>query len=164
MGKNFINRRVRCQIKTVEQRQLSMNITGWEIISTYTRAEAVKDGVQVAIPQELSREAGIKYPVFITQKVYNKYVPVPKTMPYESSEGRLWDILFMFFWKARLTDSDELQFQFCCQLPDAGDWNKFEKVCEGNRQRREVTLKAIVSPMDLDDPAPAITILFPDED
>jgi hypothetical protein len=70
----------------------------------------------------------------------------------------------MFFWKARLTDSDELQFQFCVQLPDLGDWNKFEKVCEGNRLLREVTLKAIVSPMDLDDPRPAITILFPDED
>jgi hypothetical protein len=113
---------------------------------------------------ELSREAGIKYPVFVTDKVYNKYVPVPETMAYESSEGRLWDILFMFFWKARLTDSDELEFQLVVQLPDSGDWNKFEKICEGNRQLREVTLKAIVSPKDLDDPQPAITILFPHED
>jgi len=136
----------------------------WNIISTYTRAEAVRDGVQVAIPQELSREAGIKYPVFITEKVYNKYIPVPETMKYESSEGRLWDILFMFAWIARITNSDILQFQFVIQLPDIGDWNKFEKICEGNRLLREVTLKAIVSPMDLDDPQPAITILFPDED
>jgi hypothetical protein len=141
-----------------------MDTQDWNIISTYTRAEAVRDGVQVAIPQELSREAGIKYPVFITQTVYNKYIPIPEAMQYESSEGRLWDILFMFFWNARLTDSDELQFQFVVQLPDLGDWNKFEKVCEGNRQLREVTLKAVVGPMDLDDPQPAITILFPDED
>ena len=141
-----------------------MDLQDWKIISTYTRAEAVKDGVQIAIPQELSREAGIKYPVFITQKVYNKYVPVPETMAYESSEARLWDILFMFFWKARQTDSDELEFQFCVQLPESLDWNKFEKVCEGKRQLREVTLKAIVSQMDLDDPAPVITISFPDED
>jgi len=141
-----------------------MNLNDWTIISTYTRAEAVKDGVQVAIPLEISREAGIKFPVFFTQKVFNKYIPAPKSMPYESSEGRLWDILFMFALRARGTDSDELQFQFCVQLPDLGDWNKFEKVCEGNRQLREVTLKAIISPLDLDDPQPAITILFPDED
>ena len=141
-----------------------MDLQDWNIISTYTRAEAVRDGVQVAIPQELSREAGIKYPVFITEKVYNKYIPVPETMQYESSEGRLWDILFMFAWIARITHSDELQFQFVIHMPDAGDWNKFEKICEGNRMLREVTLKAIVSPMDLDDPQPTITILFPDED
>jgi hypothetical protein len=141
-----------------------MDLQDWKIISTYTRAEAVRDGIQIAIPQELSREAGIKYPVFITQKVYNKYIPVPETMQYESSEGRLWDLLFMFAWIARITNSAELQFQFVVQLPDLGDWNKFEKICEGNRQLREVTLKAIVSPMDLDDPRPAITILFPDED
>lgn len=141
-----------------------MDIQDWKIVSTYTRAEAVRDGVQVAVPHELSREAGIKYPVFITEKVYNRYVPAPETMAYENSEARLWDILFMFFWKARLTDSDELQFQFVVQLPDSLDWNKFEKVCEGNRELREVTLKAIVSPLDLDDPQPAITFLFPDED
>ena len=141
-----------------------MDLQDWKIISTYTRADAVRDGVQVAIPQELSREAGIKYPVFITEKVYNKYVSVPKAIPNTSAEGRLWDILFMFFWSARQTDSDELQFQFVVQLTDSGDWNKFEKVCEGNRELREVTLKAICGPIDIDDPQPAITILFPDED
>lgn len=141
-----------------------MDLQDWNIISTYTRAEAVKDGVQIAIPQEITREAGIKYPVFITQKVYNKYVSVTNAMPNTSAEGRLWDMLFMFAWKARGTDSDELEFQFCVLLPDSGDWNKFEKICEGNRQLREVTLKAVVSPTDLEDPQPAITILFPDED
>jgi len=141
-----------------------MNLNDWTIISTYTRAEAVKDGLQIAIPKEISKEAGIKFPVFFTQRVYNKYVPAPKEMPYESSEGRLWDILFMFALRARNTDTDELLFQFCVQLPDAGDWNKFEKVCEGNRQLREITLKAICTPLDIEDPSPAITILFPDED
>jgi hypothetical protein len=42
-----------------------MDLQDWKIISTYTRAEAVKDGVQIAIPHEISREAGIKYPMLI---------------------------------------------------------------------------------------------------
>ncbi|MCK9412109.1 MAG: hypothetical protein M0Q53_07390 [Prolixibacteraceae bacterium] len=141
-----------------------MNITGWKIVSTYTRAEAVKDGVQVAIPKEISSEAGIKFPVFITQKVYNKYVSVPKGMDYQNEDGRLWDILYMFSMKARKSNSALLLFDFVCHLPDNDDWTLFEKICERNRLLREVTLKAIVSPLDLDDPQPAITILLPDED
>lgn len=141
-----------------------MNITGWKIVSTYTRAEAVKDGVQVAIPKEISSEAGIKFPVFITQKVYNKYVSVPKGMDYQNEDGRLWDLLYMFALKARKSNSALLLFDFVCHLPDNGDWTLFEKICEGNRLLREVTLKAIVSQLDLDDPQPAITILLPDED
>jgi hypothetical protein len=70
----------------------------------------------------------------------------------------------MLALRTRCTDVDELLFQFCVQLPNAGDWSKLEKICEGERLLREVTLKAICSPMDLEDPSPAITILFPDED
>ena len=85
-------------------------------------------------------------------------------MPHQNEDGRLWDILFMFSIKARKADSAELMFQFVCQLPDNGDWTRYEKVCEGNRQLREVTLKAVIGPLDIDDPSPAITIMFPDED
>ncbi len=164
MGKNFINRRVRCQYKTEEHRQLSMNIFGWEIVSTYTRAEAVADGVQVAIPQEISREAGIKFPVFITQKVYNKYVLVPEGMDFQNEDGRLWDILYMFARQARNSNSSVIVFQFVCFLLDNGDWTIYERICEGNRLLREVMLKAEIGPLDIDDPSPAITIMVIGED
>ena len=141
-----------------------MDLNDWNIIASYTRAEAIADGIQVAIPPEITKEAGIKYPVFFTQGVYDKYVKVPRGMNHQNEEGRLWDILFMFALKARKFDSDELNFQFCCQLPDIGNWTKYEKVCDGNRLLREVTLKAVISPLDLNSPNPAITILFPDED
>ncbi len=141
-----------------------MNINDWDVISSYTRREAVEDGVQVEISSEMSKGAGIKYPVYFTRGVYDKYVVVPKGMDHQDQNGRLWDILFMFVLKARQTPSAELKFKFCCQLPDAGDWTKYEKVCEGNRLLREVTLKGIISPLDIDDPSPAVTILFPDED
>ena len=141
-----------------------MDLNDWNIIASYTRAEAVADGIQVQIPSEITKEAGIIFPVFFTRGVYDKYVKVPKGMNHQNEEGRLWDILFMFALKARKLNSDELNFQFCCQLPDEGNWTKHEKICEGNRLLREVTLKAVIGPLDLNSPNPAITILFPDED
>lgn len=141
-----------------------MDLNDWNIIASYTRAEAVADGIQVQIPSEITKEAGIIFPVFFTRGVYDKYVKVPKGMNHQNEDGRLWDILYMFALKARKLDSDELNFQFCCQLPDEGNWTKYEKICEGNRLLREVTLKAVIGPLDLNSPNPAITILFPDED
>ena len=141
-----------------------MDLNDWKIIASYTRAEAVADGVLVPVSTEITKEAGIKYPVFFTRGVYDKYVVVPQGMAHQNEDGRLWDILFMFALQARKTGSAELQFQFCCQLPDAGNWTRYEKICEGNRLIREVTLKAVIGPLDLDDLSPAITILFPDED
>ncbi len=141
-----------------------MDINDWNIISTYTRAEAIADGFQVPVNPKVCREAGIIFTVFLTRGVYDKYVMVPENMPFQSEEGRLWDILYMFSLKARRCNGNELKFEFCCQLPDAGNWSRYEKVCEGNRLIREVTLRAVIGPLDLDDPSPAITIMFPDED
>jgi len=141
-----------------------MDLQDWKIIASYSRADALNDGVQVAIPREITKEAGIKYPVYFTQRVYSKYVSVPKGMDYETEDCRLWDILYMFSLKARNSDSALLLFDFVCHLPDKDDWTLFEKVCEKSRLLREVTLKAEIGPHDIDDPSPAITILLPDED
>jgi len=141
-----------------------MNIFGWEIVSTYTRAEAVRDGIQVAVPKEISREAGILHPVFLTRSVYDKYVRVPQGMDYQNEDGRLWDILYIFAMQARNSNSSVIVFQFVCYLLDNGDWTIYEKICEGNRLLREVSLKAEIGPLDIDDPSPAITIMVIDED
>jgi hypothetical protein len=70
----------------------------------------------------------------------------------------------MFALQTLKTPYPELKFQFCCQLPNEGNWTKYEKVCEVNRLVREVILKAVIGPLDMDDPSPAITLMFPDED
>ena len=141
-----------------------MDINDWKIIASYTRAEAVADGVQVPVNPGFAKEAGIIFPVFLTRTVYDKYVPVPEKMEDQSEDGRLWDILHMFSLEARGCNGNELKFQFWSLLPDKGDWNRYEKVCDGNRLVREVTLRAVIGPLDLDDPSPAITIMFPNED
>jgi hypothetical protein len=141
-----------------------MDLHDFKVIASYTRAEAIADGYQVPVPNGITKEAGIKFPVFFTRGVWDKYVVVPQGMPHQNEDGRLWDILFMFSVQARKTPGAELMFQFCCQLPDAGNWTKNEKMCEGSRILREITLKAVIGPLDIDDPSPAITVLFPDED
>jgi len=44
-----------------------MDLNDWKIIASYTRADAVADGIQVQIPPEITKEAGIIFPVFFTK-------------------------------------------------------------------------------------------------
>ena len=115
-----------------------MNLNDWKIIASYTRADAIADGYQVPILPEIAKEAGIIFPVFFTRGVYEKYVVVPEGMAHQDENARLWDILFMFAMHARKSDSAELIFKFCCQLPNSGDWTSYEKI-------REVIEKRIFS-------------------
>ena len=82
---------------------------------------------------------------------------------YQDEAGRLWDILWMFAIKARKFEGAELLFKFICQLPKDEPWLDNEHSEEGEFQRL-ITLKALVGPVDIDDPSPAITIMFPNED
>ena len=62
-----------------------------EAIYAYTRKQAVADGVQVEISQT-AREAGIRFPVFLTRAVYDAYVTVPEGVTCQDEAGRLWDL------------------------------------------------------------------------
>lgn len=135
-----------------------------KIISTYTTKEAVDDGFLVRVADGQSKEAGIKYPVYLSRSVWDKYVEVPEGMEGEQDlTGRLWDILWMFMWAAKTNSSSLMMFQFDCRLPDIGDWGSNESPTE-NRLVRTITLKAVIGPQDIDDPTPAIFIMKPEED
>jgi len=73
-----------------------MDYDDFEVVSRYTRAEAIADGVLIDI-SEMAREAGIKFPTAITAKAYQEYI-VPhddvRAMG-ECETGRLWDTLMM---------------------------------------------------------------------
>ena len=47
------------------------------VIYSYTRAQAVADGVQVEVTKT-AQEAGIKFPVFLTRTVFDSFVAVPE--------------------------------------------------------------------------------------
>jgi hypothetical protein len=135
-----------------------------KIISTYTTKEAVADGTLVRVTDYMSKECGIKYPVYLTRAVWDKYVKVPAGMEFEQNlSDRLWDILWMFRIAAKSTPGQLLLFKLNCRLPDKGNWEKNEKM-DGDRLTRTVTLKTFITAQDFDDPSPAIFIMKPDED
>jgi hypothetical protein len=64
------------------------------VIYSYTRAQAVADGVQVEVTKT-AKEAGIKFPVFLTRTVFDSFVTVPEGVTGQDEAGRLWDIVWM---------------------------------------------------------------------
>lgn len=136
------------------------------IIHVYSRKQAIADGFQVLANPETTKEAGIKFPVYFTKTAYEKYVKVPAGMEgYQDKEGRLWDILTMFLYKARGADTNQITFKVSVSIPDRGDWTPNEKYEPSTRRdQRLVTLFSEIGPFDFDDPSPAITIMIPGED
>jgi len=124
---------------------------GAEMLYAYTRKDALNDGVQIDV-SSVAREAGLKFPVFLTRAVWDKYVRVPDGVRCQDETGRLWDVVWMLRCAARRTVGSEMRFQL--------------HVRNDNRDRTPplVTLKAVCGPLDIDDPQPAITVLLPDED
>src|SRR5512137_1007000 len=64
------------------------------VIFSYTRAQAVADGVQVEVTKTAA-EAGIRFPMFLTRAVFDAYVSVPPDVSGQDESGRLWDIVWM---------------------------------------------------------------------
>jgi hypothetical protein len=122
------------------------------VIFTYTRKQALADGVQVEV-SKIAREAGFKIPVFLTHSVYDQYVKIPEGVTCQDEEGRLWDIVWMLRCAVggKRSDCHALEFELYVR-------NSNDKPAE------LVTLAAQVEAMDFDDPNPAITISLPGED
>jgi hypothetical protein len=122
-----------------------------EVIYSYTRSQAVADGVQVEV-SKTAQEAGIRFPVFLTRAVYDAYVTVPPGVTCQDEAGRLWDIVTMARFAILRSRPG------CDRLPVA------LYVRNDNRRRRLVRLTAVCGPLDIDDPQPAITVMLMDED
>lgn len=136
-----------------------------EVIHTYTRAEAIEDGVLVDI-SELAKEAGFKWPVAMTRTFFESLKP----NKYEADLGqdhigRLWDLLTMFRVAAK-KGGDRIDFYFLMQLQDGrmrpnSALRKMRNVGGGMAMHRQ-QVKALCGPGDHFEPV--ITIMLPDED
>jgi len=138
------------------------------IISSYSRAEAIEDGVLVDV-SNTAKEAGIKFPCAMTRAVWDAYVEVPQGAEIgQDVAGRLWDVLWMMRAAIRSSGGgSEISYRLHVAMPDRGDWRDNEDVPERGtgltrRTHRRVTLKALCGPGD--DAKPVITIMLPDED
>ena len=121
------------------------------VIYSYTRAQAVADGVQVEVTKT-AHEAGIKFPVFLTRTVFDTYVAVPPDVAGQDEAGRLWDIVWM------------LRFAILRSRAGADRIPVALYVRNDNRRATLIKLVATCGPLDIDDPQPAITVMLPDED
>ena len=121
------------------------------VIYSYTRAQAVADGVQVEVTKT-ALEAGISFPVFLTRGVFDRYVTVPEGVTGQDEAGRLWDVVWM------------LRFAILRSRPGVQRIPVALYVRNDDRAARLVKLIATCGPLDLDEPQPAITVMLPDED
>jgi hypothetical protein len=140
---------------------------GAEIISRYTRAQAIEDGVLVDLSTGetvvLVREAGIKWPVAMTSAAWHatvglggKWVADPETggekmeLPAgQDATGRIWDVLHL------------LRFAIGRQRCLTTDIRFEVRVWDGKRSST-VRLKSLAGPGDQGEPV--LTILLCDED
>ncbi len=98
---------------------------------------------------EDAREAGFRYPVFLTRDAWNHYVAIPKGVRLQEEPGRLWDILWMLRHAIK-------------KQGGARDFLDFEVyVRNDNRAPRPVHLRSRVGPGDT--PDPVIIIGTPEE-
>ena len=127
-----------------------------EVISTYTRAQAIDDGVLIDTGS-MAQEAGFKWPVAITANAWADCVAWTENdsgkQVHQDQSGRLWDVLFLASHAIRTASGsgDRLLFQLY-RVPREG--RSMEAVL--------TTLKLIAGPGDQGEPV--ITILLPDED
>ena len=126
------------------------------VISTYTRAQAIEDGVLVDVGST-AQEAGFKWPVALTVGAWADCVAWTeddsRQQVYQDESGRLWDVLYMASYAIRSSkgSDDRLLFQLY-RVPRDG--HSTDAVL--------VTLKLIVGPGDTGEPV--VTILLPQED
>ena len=119
------------------------------LIHSYTRREAVQDGVLVDAT-ETARDAGFRYPVALTAAAWATCVTVPTSAPWQDEAGRLWDVLTMLGHAVRATGRDRSQIQF-------------DVLVQNDRVAPKlVRLKAVCGPDD--DRSPCITVMMPGED
>lgn len=141
-------------------------MTDSDIIFCYSRKNAINDGYQVEATVKTREEVGIRYPVYLTSTVYNRYVKVPDELKgFQDEDARLFELLYMFALSARQANERDywVNFSLSVMIPKGVEWLKNEKK-DFARTHRVVTLQSNIGPADFDDPSPAITIMIPGED
>ena len=143
-----------------------------EVISTYTRKQAIEDGVLVDLMQDelgsLVREAGFLYPIAMTSTAFAEaiYDESGKDLPYAEAQakrlmgwsllpegqdikGRLWDVLTVLRVAIKRQTGPTTEIPFAVKVWDG-------------RKHKTVRLKSVCGPGD--NMEPVITIMLPNED
>lgn len=122
------------------------NIFG-DVISSYSRAQAIEDGVLVDV-SSVAQEAGLRFPVALTRAAWELCVTVPPKARCQNEAGRLWDAVSML--------------RFAIKTGGGGSELRYSLIVVTAKGRRRITLKSICGPGD--DAEPVITVMLPEED
>ena len=121
-----------------------------KVINRRTRSQALADVDQFDVTSS-AKDAGIRFPTFITRAVYDHYVAVPEGGAEQDAVGRLWNLMAL----------TRVAIQQC-----QGDVGRVEvQLCVRNDNAFAALVRFIVTigPLDFDDASPAITIAMPEE-
>lgn len=137
---------------------------GWDVIFSYTRKEAIADGVLVDVSRA-AQEAGFRYPVAVTAAVWAMINSIPTSRSYQDVDGRLWDVLFMASMaisRNKNKDCSQILYDLILERVET----KQVKTKDGLRDQsvlvQNLTLKMVCGPGD--EGEPVITIMLPHED
>ena len=126
------------------------------VISTYTRAQAIEDGILVDV-SETAREAGFKIPVAVTRGVWDRLIALPDGYQgFQDERGRLWDVVWMaHYYARRASNSDRVTMSVLVRdiRKDLRDSNR--------PPRRHCPIVALGAG---DQDKPVITIMWPEDD
>ena len=123
-----------------------------EFIYCYSRRDALADGIHIDV-SKTAAEAGIRFPVFITRTIYERFVAVPEGVQCQDEAGRLWDILWMCRHGIARAPEGQNPVTFELYVRNAND-----------QPAQLISLIAECGALDFDDPKPAITIYLPEDD
>ena len=121
------------------------------ILHTYSRREAIDDGVLIDVT-DTAKEAGFRIPVALTAAVWAEYVTVPDGVAGQDERGRLWDVLFMLLMAIRSGRESGTEVRY--RLHVRNDNRVGEPPL--------VELKSVCGPND--DGTPCVTVMLPEED
>jgi hypothetical protein len=122
-----------------------------DVIYAYTRQQALDDGILVDATA-LAKEAGFKWPVAITTRLWHGYiVPALDLVPDgQSANGRLWDLLSILHHTI-LNSKDDTFLRFSVLF-----------LMSPGSTLIPVELISVAGPGDNGEPV--ITVMLPDED
>jgi len=122
----------------------------WNIVYSYTRAQAIADGVLVDVTAQ-AKQIGFRLHTVVTATLFNEYVEPPAGLEGEgqSTAGRLHDVMVLALFAARrAANTDRVTF-------------KVDFLMEPGR-KETVEVIAVIGPGDLGEPV--LTIMLPEDD
>lgn len=119
-----------------------------EVIYSYTRTQAIEDGVLVDV-SETAAELGFRLPVAVSAAVWTRCVDWENEEAGQDEKGRLWDVL----WIARLAARG---------AKEQSQVGYILRVVQADQTVEHVELKMHIGPGD--EGEPVITILMANED